>query len=546
MDYYKVLGLRKEPFSTSPDPDFFYRASGHLQCLQRLEIAIRLRRGLCLVRGEVGTGKTTICRQLIRKLGEDGSIQVHLILDPGFDHAQDLAYALNSMLNSQEKADSCSSLAQHKEIIKNRLFQLVAEQDQNVVLIIDEGQKLPSQCLELLRELLNYETNQQKLLQIVIFAQQEIQELLRQHPNFTDRIALEQNLDPLSRKETRELVHFRLQKARGRNRKPSEPRFTPRAWIQIYRLSQGYPRKIVHLGHQILTLLLVKNKFKVTPEIVRQAAASISSLEPAAGQSRRPRKTMFFAIGLALLLLISLAALGWWQMGSWNNSNSQVRMQASATSKSSEESPPKQEADSSAQLKPSAEQGFQPISKPGPDFQPLPAEHKAQKAETSQEPEMPQLLGQISIKPEDHLWHMLEFIYGQADLDILQALQDANPGLDNPNLLESGEEILLPIYRPGAVQKGEEYWLKLGQFQDLEQAYSQLRGTEESKLRVLSYWNPEEGLKHAVVLRESFKSREQAEQALQDLEQDLSKQTDILELDRKKTHLLTPAQDAAP
>jgi len=78
MDYYKLIGLKKEPFSNSPDPDFFYNSGLHQKCLQKLEIAIRLKRGLNLVTGDVGAGKTTICRELLRKLSIDPEIKTYL------------------------------------------------------------------------------------------------------------------------------------------------------------------------------------------------------------------------------------------------------------------------------------------------------------------------------------------------------------------------------------------------------------------------------------------------------------------------------------
>ena len=84
MDYYKTLNLEREPFSNSPDPGLFYNSKQHLEALQKLEIAIRLKRGLNILTGDVGTGKTTLIRQLIRKIDHDKKIKYFLILDPGF------------------------------------------------------------------------------------------------------------------------------------------------------------------------------------------------------------------------------------------------------------------------------------------------------------------------------------------------------------------------------------------------------------------------------------------------------------------------------
>jgi general secretion pathway protein A len=84
MDYFKIFNLSKEPFSNSPDPDFFSFSRGHVGCLQKIELSLRLRRGLSVVIGDVGAGKTTLCRQLIRKFAGDEKVDAHLILDPHF------------------------------------------------------------------------------------------------------------------------------------------------------------------------------------------------------------------------------------------------------------------------------------------------------------------------------------------------------------------------------------------------------------------------------------------------------------------------------
>ena len=82
MEYFKLLNLEKEPFSNSPDPDYFFKSRQHKACLQKLELSLRLRRGLNVVIGEVGTGKTTLCRQIIKKFSRDEEVETHLILDP--------------------------------------------------------------------------------------------------------------------------------------------------------------------------------------------------------------------------------------------------------------------------------------------------------------------------------------------------------------------------------------------------------------------------------------------------------------------------------
>lgn len=307
MEYYKLFSLEREPFSNTPDPDFFFRSSRHVECLQKLELGVYLRRGLCVVSGEVGSGKTTLCRQLIRALSHDDSIEVHLVLHPGFDRPERLASELNRMLNGREKTLTCSTMGEHKEMIKNYLFEAGVEQGKTVVLIIDEGQKLSGPCVEFLRELLNYETNQHKLLHMVIFGQKEIDALLAAHPNFADRVALYYHLGPLNRRDTAAFVRFRLETAGYGTKSKSSPVFTRGALNRICALSGGYPRRIINLAHASLLLMLVKGTNRARPSIVDQAARSLPSNASIArsggGDRRLPGRPLWAAAGLAAVLI---------------------------------------------------------------------------------------------------------------------------------------------------------------------------------------------------------------------------------------------------
>jgi len=104
MEYFRILNLIKEPFSNSPEPEFFYQSPQHVKCLQNLELAIRLRRGLNVVIGDVGTGKTTLCRRLIGKFDGDENVKTHLLLDPCFSNSVEFLSAVRRMFGLEEKA----------------------------------------------------------------------------------------------------------------------------------------------------------------------------------------------------------------------------------------------------------------------------------------------------------------------------------------------------------------------------------------------------------------------------------------------------------
>lgn len=264
MSYYTVLNLNKEPFSTSPDPYFFYPSFSHKQAIQRLEIAIRLRRGLSVILGDVGIGKTTLARALMQNLSQDRGFIFHMVLDPVYDSEFQFAANLAKLFGIKS---SFRSAIDYKEAIERFLFKKCVDEENIVVLLIDEGQKLSISSLEILRTLLNYETNEYKLLQLVIIGQMELLPRVQRIKNFSDRISLKYILNPLDQTETRNMIEFRLKQA-GLN--SSQQIFTEKSMNLIYQYTQGYPRKIAILCHNILEELVMRDKRIVEEDMVKE------------------------------------------------------------------------------------------------------------------------------------------------------------------------------------------------------------------------------------------------------------------------------------
>ena len=256
MSYFKVLGFDREPFSTSPDPDFFYLSKEHETALTSILIELRMKRGLTVILGDVGTGKTTLSRKLIQELKSREDFIFHIVLDPSFENEE---LMLTSLIRNFEINTSLAinlSILDLREHLERFLFQKGIAEHKTVALIIDEAQKLNDSSLEVLRILLNYETNEFKLLQLVLLGQLELYSRIYSIPNFFDRISFKYTLNPLAFEEAKDLIEFRIRQAGYRSHIRL---FLDDAIKEIYEYSRGYPRQITMLCHKALKTLIIKN-----------------------------------------------------------------------------------------------------------------------------------------------------------------------------------------------------------------------------------------------------------------------------------------------
>lgn len=269
MEYYELIGLKEEPFGSSPNPQYLYKSHEHRECLSRLEIAIRLRRGLSVVLGPIGTGKTTLSRVLIQSFQrEQRNYLFGLILDPIFPSE---FIFMRNLLDLFQVRSRARSVLECKNELETFLFKKGVEESKTIVLIIDEGQNLTPSYLEALRNLLNFETNEYKLLQLVIFAQLDFVPRLSRNPNFEDRITTSYMLNPMNEEATRNMILFRLQRA-GWNGKNII--FTDDALREVYITTRGYPRQVTNLCHNCLIEMLRQEQSSVNAQVVRYVVST--------------------------------------------------------------------------------------------------------------------------------------------------------------------------------------------------------------------------------------------------------------------------------
>ncbi len=270
MSYYTALGLNKEPFSTSPDPEFFYRSAAHESALRRLEISLRLKRGLNLVLGDVGTGKTTLSRALVQSFAEDEDFEFLMVLNPRFESEFQFVSYLCRLFKAEPKN---RSLQDCLEAIQQHLYRKGVEEKKTPVLLIDEGQNLTPSLIENVRTLLNYETNEFKLLQVVLIAQLEILPRIKRIRNFMDRVSLKYMLNPLDLEEMGEMIRYRLETAGA----AGKTFFTDQAIESVYHETQGYPRQVNMLCHNALRSMTSKGKSIVDGDLLRDVIAEEAS-----------------------------------------------------------------------------------------------------------------------------------------------------------------------------------------------------------------------------------------------------------------------------
>jgi general secretion pathway protein A len=265
--YKEYFGLKDLPFSIAPDPNYLYMSEKHCEALAHLVFGIKSEGAFILLTGEVGAGKTTICRCMLDQLPEN--CDTAFIVNPRLTDVELLATICEEI--GVTYPEGASSIKIFVDLINRRLLESHAA-GRRTLLIIDEAQNLSPEALEQLRLLTNLETNRSKLLQIALIGQPELRDILGRNElrQLSQRITARFHLEPLSQKETADYIRHRLAIA------GTQHRLFPSLVIKrLFRVSKGVPRIINHICDRALLGVYAQGKDTVDKKTVDRAAAEV-------------------------------------------------------------------------------------------------------------------------------------------------------------------------------------------------------------------------------------------------------------------------------
>ena len=282
--YLEHFQIVEKPFATSPDPRFFYLSPQHREAIAKAEYAVTEKLGLSAIYGDVGMGKTTGSRLLLQRFRDDHHFNAVILTHPAYPTENQFLRAICQEFRIGRSAKAKLDLL--------TLFQsyLIEQwkQGQTPALIIDEAQTLKPPLLELLRQLLNFETNTEKLLQVVLFGQNELRDRLDRKRNLKSRVAMWGTLSPLTLPDMETMLRFRIKVAGGEGLP-----FSPSALQAVYRYSRGVPRTACIMCDNAMLTAFLRGEPEVSKESVDSVHREMNGAKPVDEEGRkvgRPRK----------------------------------------------------------------------------------------------------------------------------------------------------------------------------------------------------------------------------------------------------------------
>ena len=306
--YEKFFHLKKRPFSIAPDPGFLYMSDRHSEALAHLKYGLESEGGFVLVTGEVGTGKTTLLRNIIGQV--PGDVDVAFILNPRLT-VRELLQTVCDELAIDYPAEDQHSVKPYIDTLNKHLLE-THKQNRSTVVVIDEAQNLSPAVLEQLRLLTNLETNERKLLRIILVGQPELRAMLdrKELRQLSQRVTARYHLEPLNLKDTRAYLAHRLTVSGG-----NPNLFSTAASWNIHRKASGIPRLINIIADRALLGAYADNRPRV----------DLLTSQKAARETLSSKTEIWGWLGVAGALLLAASA-SWWAL---SNPTSDTNRQAS-------------------------------------------------------------------------------------------------------------------------------------------------------------------------------------------------------------------------
>lgn len=395
--YLNFYNLKKEPFQITPDPSFLYMSHVHKEALASIIYGVEKRKGFILITGAVGVGKTTILRAYLEKAGNEKLTTIY-VFNANISYLNLLKYIfveLNMVPESNEIFTMVNQL--HQRLLKEY------KEGRNIILIIDEAQNMPVDTLENLRVLSNFETETEKLVQIVFCAQPEFEKTLNldELKQLKQRIAVKATILPLTREDGATYIHHRLKTAGDKD----GIIFTEFAVREIVKAAQGIPRVINVLCDNSLITAFGYGKKRVGTGIVREITRDFGMTRP------------FYLRYALLFLLLALVVLGGMRGG-------QVM-----TLMAAKPAPPDHA---------SVNQSERPLTAPSEELS-VQSPAAGVKQKTSQNGAVIRV-----VQRGDTLAKLVKEVYGRVDPEKIRWVKQANPGIVDENVILEGGIIAFP------------------------------------------------------------------------------------------------------
>lgn len=454
--YTDFYNLKEKPFNLTPSPRFLYLGETHKEALSLLSYGVMEAQGFVLLTGEVGTGKTTIVQTLLNNL--ESSVHYVYCSNPTLTVNDFLLYVASGLGLQTEFKSKGSFLIQFEGFLQGLL-----QQQKNVLLIVDEAQKLSFRLLEEIRLLSNMETADRKLINIFLVGQPELNHKLRQAQcrPLLQRISIRYHISPLNPTETEDYIKTRLRAAGA----PDSKLFPKNVMEVIHTHSRGYPRMINILCDNALLLGYAREKQQITVSMIEECYNDLGLPEsflqtdtnapinevPEGAEPTKERSYLRPAV-LASLLCILLILSSVTDMGKRYVQRAMLFYRAFITP---EVSPPENDpSETSGKISQAIPRGGAKTEaaadstmqnrKPSMVVSPQPAQPRntAPVVKKQGDPGPEEVI--ITVKPGDTLLKLSRQIYGSADEKILTSIQRENPEITNINNIEIGQKIIFP------------------------------------------------------------------------------------------------------